>query len=197
MIAPSRQRLQVDERKQQLLDLAIELFGGKSYEEISIDEFAKRGGISKGLLYHYFPSKRALYVAAVGRAAEQLLEKTHVDGGAPPHSLETVKRGLDAYLAYVEEHAAAYAFLLRSGVGSDGDVARLVEATRSEFAARISAGLGLGEGDAEGRVLVRGWVGFVEATSLAWVEEPSIPRGRLLDLILGAFAAGVQLVKAQ
>src|SRR5690606_12645829 len=182
MSAPARQRLHVDERKSQLLDLAITLFGGRSYEDISIDEFARRGGISKGLLYHYFPSKRALYVAAVERAAEQLLEKTYVDGGPPPHSLETVKRGLDAYLAYVEEHAAAYAFLLRSGIGSDAEVAALVESTRLEFAKRIGAGLGLAEDDAEGRILVRGWVGFVESTSLAWAEEPSIPRGRLLDL---------------
>jgi AcrR family transcriptional regulator len=197
MIAPSRQRLQVDERRTQLLDLAISLFGGRSYEAISIDEFAKQGGISKGLLYHYFPSKRALYVAAVGRAAQQLLQKTRVDGGVPPHSLETVKKGLDAYLAYVEAHAAAYSFLLRSGIGSDAEVAKLIEATRTEFAKRIGAGLGLREGDVEGRVLVRGWVGFVEATSLAWVEEPSIPRERLLALILGAFAAGVQLVKSQ
>ncbi|NLY95005.1 MAG: TetR/AcrR family transcriptional regulator [Myxococcales bacterium] len=197
MIAPSRQRLQVDERRTQLLDLAIQLFGGRSYEDISIDEFAKKGGISKGLLYHYFPSKRALYVAAVGRAAEQLLEKTHVDGGgASASSLETVRRGLDAYLAYVEEHAAAYAFLLRSGIGSDAEVAGLVEATRDAFAKRIGAGLGLTEHDAEGRILVRGWVGFVEATSLAWAESPSgITRERLAELILGAFAAGVQLVK--
>ena len=195
MSAPSRQRLQVDERRNQLLDLAITLFGGKSYEDISIDEFAKQGGISKGLLYHYFPSKRALYVAAVERAAEQLLEKTHVEGRPPPHSLEAVARGLDAYLAYVEEHASAYSFLLKSGIGSDAEVAELVEATRRAFAARVGAGLGLKETDAEGRILVRGWVGFVEATSLAWAMEPSIPRERLRDLILGAFAAGVQLVK--
>lgn len=195
MIAPSRQRLQVDERKRQLLDLAIELFGGKSYEDISIDEFAKEGGISKGLLYHYFPSKRGLYVAAVGRAAEQLLAKTRIDGEGAPHSLASLEKGLSAYLTYVEEHAAAYAFLLRSGIGSDAEVAGLVESTRAEFAKRIMAGLGLAEDDAEGRILVRGWVGFVEATSLTWAEEPSIPKSRLLELILGAFAAGVELVK--
>ena len=74
--------------------------------------------------------------------------------------------------------------------------AALVEATRDAFAKRIGAGLGLTEHDAEGRILVRGWVGFVEATSLAWAESPSgITRERLAELILGAFAAGVQLVK--
>lgn len=198
MSAPARQRLHVDERKSQLLDLAIALFGDRSYEEISIDEFAKRGGISKGLLYHYFPSKRALYVAAVKHAAERLLEETKVEPTsdaetARPGPHDALRQGLAAYLRYVEEHAAAYAFLLRSGVGSDDEVAAIVEETRSRFASRVGEGIGLDEGDAEGRLLIRGWIGFVEATSLAWAEERSISRERLLEITAGAFLLGYQL----
>lgn len=198
MSAPARQRLHVDERKSQLLDLAIALFGDRSYEEISIDEFAKRGGISKGLLYHYFPSKRALYVAAVKHAAERLLEETKAEPTsdaetARPGPHDALRQGLAAYLRYVEEHAAAYAFLLRSGVGSDDEVAAIVEETRSRFASRVGEGIGLDKGDAEGRLLIRGWIGFVEATSLAWAEERSISRERLLEITAGAFLLGYQL----
>ena len=62
---PARTRLQVDIRRQQLLELGLELFAHQTYDGLSIDEIAKRAGVSKGLLYHYFPSKRAFYVAAV------------------------------------------------------------------------------------------------------------------------------------
>ena len=92
MNAPaSRQRRKVEERREQLLDLALELFIHRTYEELSIDDIAQAAGISKGLLYHYFPSKRAFYVAAVGKAADHLLEAT-----------EAVKRGdLDARVPVV------------------------------------------------------------------------------------------------
>lgn len=195
MSAPARQRLHVDERKSQLLDLAIDLFGDRSYEEISIDEFAKQGGISKGLLYHYFPSKRALYVAAVKHAADRLLQKTKVEQSSRPGRHDALRQGLAAYLRYVEEHAAAYAFLLRSGVGSDDEVAAIVEETRSRFAARVGEGIGLDEEDVEGRLLIRGWIGFVEATSLAWAEERSVSRERLLEMTAGAFLLGYQLTE--
>ena len=82
----ARHRLQVDERRKQLIDLALELFGNRPYDEISIDETAKEAGVPKGLLYHYFPSKRAFFVAAVEAAAERLA------ASAPPLTDAQVRR---------------------------------------------------------------------------------------------------------
>jgi AcrR family transcriptional regulator len=67
--ARERARLQVDERRTQLLELGLRLFTDRSYDELSIDDIARAAGISKGLLYHYFPSKRDYYVEVVRRAA--------------------------------------------------------------------------------------------------------------------------------
>src|SRR5689334_1058061 len=63
--APVRSRLAVDKRRAQLLKLGQELFSNFNYDELSIDEIARRAGISKGLLYHYFPSKRDYYVEVI------------------------------------------------------------------------------------------------------------------------------------
>ena len=60
-----RARLEVDERRAQLMKLGIELFAARAYDEVSIDELSRMAGISKGLLYHYFPTKRDFYVATV------------------------------------------------------------------------------------------------------------------------------------
>ena len=84
MGSPLRSRLAVDERRAQLLELGLRLFGTRPYDEVSIDDIAADAGVSKGLLYHYFGSKRAFYVATVQHAAAVLLEAlTSVDQDLP------------------------------------------------------------------------------------------------------------------
>src|SRR5580700_10583130 len=106
----------------------MELFSERTYDEVSIDELAAAAGISKGLLYHYFPTKRDFYVATVREAASRLLERTSKPVAGTP--LERLSAGLDEYLDYVEAHAKPYAALLRGGVGVDAEVARIVDDTR-------------------------------------------------------------------
>src|SRR5436190_1545038 len=79
-----RVRLDLDARREQLMRIGLELFSTNSYDAVSIDEIAARAGISKGLLYHYFPSKREFYVAGVRAAAAQLREVVEPDRGLPP-----------------------------------------------------------------------------------------------------------------
>ncbi len=64
-LEPTRARLDVEERRKQLVALGNELFSKRTYDEVSIDELARAAGISKGLLYHYFPTKRDFYIATV------------------------------------------------------------------------------------------------------------------------------------
>ena len=132
---PPRVRLDVDERRRQLVKLGIELFSERTYDEVSIDELAQEAGISKGLLYHYFPTKRHFYVETVREAARQLLERTATAEGMEP--LERLRAGLDAYVDYVSKHGKPYHALLRSGVGADAEVTKIVDETRDAFCARL------------------------------------------------------------
>src|SRR3954469_6544692 len=120
-----RTRLEVDERRAQLLAHGLAFFSAHAYDEVSIDDVAKEAGISKGLLYHYFPTKRAFYIATLRELSGQLLARTESDRALSP--LERARAGLDAYLVYVERHGAAYSALLRSGIGSDPEALRVVE----------------------------------------------------------------------
>ncbi|MCA1690460.1 MAG: TetR/AcrR family transcriptional regulator, partial [Actinobacteria bacterium] len=63
MARPAYTRLQIDERRRQLLDAGAALFAERAYEEISMREIAGAAGVSKALLYHYFPSKTDLFTA--------------------------------------------------------------------------------------------------------------------------------------
>jgi len=77
-------RLSVEERREQLLRLGQELFSQRAFAEISVDEIADAAKISKGLLYHYFPSKRDLYLACVERASTALVSASEPSADLPP-----------------------------------------------------------------------------------------------------------------
>ena len=64
------------ERRQEILDTAIELFYKKGFARTSIADIARQAGISQGLCYRYFPSKEAIADAAIDRYAQMLLDKT-------------------------------------------------------------------------------------------------------------------------
>jgi len=73
--SPTRayRRLGVEERRAQLLGAALTLFAHRAPDDVSIDEVAAAAGVSRPLVYRYFPGGRQqLYEAALGSAAEQL-----------------------------------------------------------------------------------------------------------------------------
>ncbi len=181
----SRTRLSVDERRTQLLDLGRRLFNARPYDAISIDEIAAAAGISKGLLYHYFPTKRDLYVAGLSEIAGELVTAvTSIPGDLSP--VERARAGLDAYLDHITRHKAAFVSLMRGGIGSDPEVADVIEGVRSRmfdtflkdqpFAPLVA-------GDPRFETAVRGWIGFVEFTTIDWAVNARLSRTELRDLL--------------
>lgn len=186
-----RARLEGDERRAQLLALGLESFSGRAYDEVSIDDIAQRAGTSKGLLYHYFPTKRDFYAATVREAARQLLEKTRPDERLGP--MEKLAAGLDAYIAFVEHHGRAYTALIRGGIGTDAEVASVLEGARREILDRIlrDSPAEIRE-DGRYRLALRGWIGFVEAAIIEWAEQPVMDRESLRGLLERIFTRTVE-----
>jgi AcrR family transcriptional regulator len=187
-----RSRLSTDERRGQLVALGIDIFSERPFDEVSIDDIAAAAGISKGLLYHYFPSKRDFYVAVIRSAADEMQALTEPDPALPPR--ERLAAALERYLAYVETHARGYATVLRAGIGSDPAVADIVEEVRGAMVARLLADLPAaagGDAPVALRVAVRGWVGFVEAASLDWLEHRGLARADLRDMLIAALDGAV------
>jgi AcrR family transcriptional regulator len=194
MATPRRSRLSTDARREQLVALGIDIFSERPFDEVSIDDIAAAAGISKGLLYHYFPSKRDFYVAVIRSAADKMQALTEPDPELAPR--ERLAAALERYLEYVETHARGYATVLRAGIGSDPAVAHIVEEVRGAMVERLLADLPVaagGDGDAPPalRVAVRGWVGFVEAASLDWLEHRELARADLRDMLVAALGGAV------
>ena len=180
-----RVRLDNDARRAQLLFLARKAFSDRSYDEVSIDDLAREAKISKGLLYHYFPTKRDLYVAGLREIADELVERcTAIPNDLPP--AERVRAGLDAYLDHITQHARAFVSLMRGGIGSDPEVVAVIENVRRRLADQFLEGspfAGMLAGDVRFGIAVRGWIGFVEAVSIDWCADPKLSRNDLRDLL--------------
>ncbi len=187
----ARTRLSVDERRDQLLELGLSLFIEHPYDSLSIDDIARHAGISKGLLYHYFPGKRAFYVATVERAAEQLLADTDVPVTPGDEEAATLRVAIDRYLGFVEDRSAAYTFLLRGAMATDPEVASIVEKTRRRFLERMLQSLQTSEDNARLRVTLRGVIGFVEAASVDWAERRDLSREELTELLVQVCVSSV------
>src|SRR3984957_13046693 len=121
-----RRRLSPDDRRAELLALGAEVFGQRPYDEVRIDEIAERAGVSRALMYHYFPDKRAFFAAVVRAEGERLFEATN----APPdpgHSLfDQLRTGVLAYLRYDEEHPHG-AWAAYMGMGRSDPILRGIE----------------------------------------------------------------------
>jgi AcrR family transcriptional regulator len=191
MSTPAYTRLVNDERRRLLLELGAELFTRHAYDEISMAQIAREAGISKALLYHYFPSKQDYFVATLASGAEELRALVEPDPGLPP--AEALMAAVDAYLSWIDENAAAYSKLLQSAA-TVPEVRELVEGVRTETVERILEGVGATEPAA--RTAVRGWLWFMDGACLDWIAHRDIERQQLLGLVLGTLfgalmAAGV------
>lgn len=178
--APTRHRLDTDARREQLLALGLAMFSQRSFEEVQIDDVARAAGISRGLLYHYFPNKRDFYLAVLRAAATKLLDATAATPDTPPYL--RLRAGLRAYLDFARSHARGQLALLRSGVGIDPEVAGIVQRVRKALAERVLEGIGLAHPTPAVTTLVWGWIGLVEATSLEWLDAPTLSPDALLEL---------------
>jgi AcrR family transcriptional regulator len=188
---PAYTRLGVDERRRRLLDLGADLFARYAYDELTMAAIAREAGISKALLYHYFPGKQAYFAATLEDKAAELAELTEPDPSLPP--IEQLTRALDAFLAWVEANRAAYGKLVRSAAAIP-EVREVVDRVRDATSARILDGLAGGRADIAPpamRTAVRAWLWFMDGAILDWVEHEDLTREQLQGLLLGTLRGAV------
>lgn len=191
MTAPAYRRLSVEERREQLLSTALTLFSGKSPEEVSLEDVAVAAGVSRPLVYRYFPGgKQQLYEAALRSAADALESCFDEPRGGP--LTERLRRVLGRYLRFIAEHDTGFSALLRGGsvVETTGTTA-IVDGVRRQAAEQILSHLRAPDPSPLLSTTVRTWISSVEAASLIWLDEgralpPEELRNWLVDQLVGA-----------
>ncbi|MFF5443487.1 TetR/AcrR family transcriptional regulator [Streptomyces sp. NPDC012888] len=190
-----RRRMGVEERRQQLIGVALELFSKRSPDEVSIDEIAAAAGISRPLVYHYFPGKLSLYEAALRRAADELAG-LFVEPHEGPLGARLL-RVMGRFFEFVDGHGPGFAALMRGGpaVGSSRTNAMIQEVRQAAYE-QILTHLGVQEPPARLELVVRSWVSLAESTALIWLEGRRIPRAELELQLVHDFAALVAVSAA-
>jgi AcrR family transcriptional regulator len=184
-----RRRLSPEDRRAELLALGAEVFGQRPYDEVRIDEIAERAGVSRALMYHYFPDKRAFFAAVVKGQADQLFETTNAP--LPGQSLfEEVRDGVLAYMQYHQEHPeaawAAYVGLGRSDpvlLGIDDEAKdRQMEHIMSRIIEVEGPGTVL-EPDVERdlRIVIHGWLALTFEICRQRIMHPETDSGHLSE----------------
>ena len=102
----------VEERRQQLIAVPLELFSQRSPDDVSIDEIASAAGISRPLVYHYFPGKLSLYEATLRRAAQDLAGRFEEPRTGPLGV--RLRRVMHRFFDFVDEHGPGFSALMRA-----------------------------------------------------------------------------------
>ncbi|RYZ16807.1 MAG: TetR/AcrR family transcriptional regulator [Myxococcaceae bacterium] len=193
--AGSRVRMSPDDRREQLLDIGVELLATRPLEELSIELLAEKAGISRGLLYHYFANKQEFHVAVVRRSADGLIAITAPRDIEDP--IEQLRVSTAAYVDYVSENYAGYVSLIRAAQGGNDELREIYEMARDALTSRVFEAVSyetlaeLGVVDSPlNRLLVRGWAAATEEIVVSWVRDPAgVSREELLTSLASALPA--------
>jgi AcrR family transcriptional regulator len=197
----AKRRLSTDARREQLLASGAWLLAERPYDEVSIEEIARAAGVSKGLLYHYFPTKKDFLIAALERGQDELAELTAPDPNLPP--AEQLGASLERFLDFVEQHEAAYAAIFRSRGGGDPDIQAALEAGRQQRMDAVIDSLATWEAAPASvertpalETAVQGWFFFIEGAVLRWLEQRDMERRELRELLGLALIGSLQAAEA-
>jgi AcrR family transcriptional regulator len=179
-------RLEPQQRREQLLDVGAAMFAEKGYEDVLIEDIAARAGVSRALLYHYFPSKRDLYVTIFKRASNRLLAHANLDPQLP--LADQLATGLEAHIQYFADHPCEAIAISRGALSDEPAIQAIVTDELNAIAQRVIDKL-VTEGRSRDatEIAVEGWLAFVRAACVKWVQSQKITRADLTEMCLHAF----------
>ncbi|QIM22586.1 TetR/AcrR family transcriptional regulator [Phycicoccus sp. HDW14] len=166
----ARVRMTPDERRRQLVGIGLRKFVERPVQDLSLDEVAEAAGVSRGLLFHYFPTKTEYHRAVVAAAGRRVRRNVTPDDGVTGEA--AVRQVVERFLAQVERRREWYVALVRgrtelSRAASDDPMGRVTWFV-AELACRE---LSLGE---EALPAAHGWVAYLEDRALQWAAlEPA------------------------
>ena len=172
-----------------MLALGAKVFGERPYDEVRIDEIAERAGVSRALMYHYFPDKRAFFAAVVKAEGDRLFEATNT----PPSWRARRCSSSCARVCWrictttsLHPHGAWAAYV---GQGTSDPVLRGIEDTDNErqinrLMDRMNETLGGGldsKVERDVRITMYGWLAMTMEMCRQRIMDPSIDAGQIAD----------------
>lgn len=183
-----RRRLSADERRRQLVAIGLAKIVETPIQDLSMDDIATDAGISRGLLFHYFPTKTDFYLACIAAAGRRMLRTTAPDEGATgEEQVETVTRLM---IEQIERRRGFYLALVHGHGVADPRVSEVMDSVRDGSTERVMAALEVPEAR---RDVVRAWWAYTEDRALTWSAVPTgerpVPLSQLVAECVAALHA--------
>jgi AcrR family transcriptional regulator len=188
--APVRRRLSADDRRRQLLGIGLTKIMEKPIQDLAMDEIAAEAGISRGLLFHYFPTKTDFYLECVAAAGRRILRNTSPDVDAPGD--EQVRQMVRAMVEQIDRRRSFYLTLVHGSGVADPRLSEVHESVRSVSTERVLAAL---DADPQPHV-VHAWWAYVEDLALGWSAVPAAKRDKTLDEVVEHSVQGLRVLTA-
>jgi AcrR family transcriptional regulator len=174
-------RLPAAERREQILDVAVQVFAKNGFHSTSMNDVAEAAGVTKPVLYQHFDSKQDLYLALLDEVGARMITAiTKATAGATSGRSQT-ELGFRAYFQWVADDHDAFLLLFGFRSNRDEESTQAIRRITSEAASAIAPLIAADIDPDHRRTLAHGLVGLAEGVSRRLVE-----RGETFDpMVLG------------
>ncbi|HEX3591054.1 MAG TPA: TetR/AcrR family transcriptional regulator [Pseudonocardiaceae bacterium] len=197
--APRWRRLEPDERRAEILACARRLFGERHYDAVSTTELARESGVARGLINHYFGTKRELYLEVIRDL--MFIPEYAVEKLSHGTLEERVAASMDRFLTVIERNSAMWlATVGTGGYGRDPDIERIMQEADEIAADRMLETVGLADitvGREELRAMIRSFAGMAKAATREWLVSKTLTREQVHTLLSGTFVAIITRVHGE
>ena len=177
----ARRRLEPDARRREILGCAVRLFGERPYADVSTTDIAREAGVARGLINHYFGTKKELYLEVVRTLV--IIPDVALDQLPGGSRQQRVEAAVTWFLDVVERYGRAWlAAVNAEALGRDPDVVRILEEADDRTAEVVLAVLGITPTDAS-RAMVRAHAGMSKAAAQEWLVRRAMTREQVHRLL--------------
>lgn len=196
----TKRRLRAPDRRERILDAALDTFARSGYDGASMATIAEASGVSRPVVYDHFRSRRDLFLAVLQRERGELIEVVSaVSAGEAPVEAR-IRTVIDAFFQYVETHPATWRTLFQD-VPGDTDVLAAQRRVQGEANQLMATRLLVPGGPLAGietaqaarlDLLAELWGSALNGLARWWYEHPGVARGELVDAAMSGLWGGLR-----
>ncbi|MGD9998540.1 MAG: TetR/AcrR family transcriptional regulator [Ilumatobacteraceae bacterium] len=164
-------RLPAGERRDQILEVAVQVFARRGYHGTSMNDVADAAGVTKPVLYQHFESKQALYLALIDDVGDRMSTAIAKATAGAVNGKTQTELGFQAYFRWVAEDHDAFLLLFATQANRDAAATRAIRKITDDAAAAIAPLIAVDIDREQQRTLAHGLVGLAEGVSRRLVER--------------------------
>jgi len=191
---PRGGRLPRRQRREQLLESALDVFVAQGYHAAAMDDIAERAGVSKPVLYQHFPGKLELYLALLDQSCDQIITGAARALESTEDNKQRVTATMHAFYDYVADDEGAFRLVFESDLTNEPAVRARVDRVTSECAKLIAHVISDDTGlpEEQSQLLAVSLVGMGQVSARFWLAEGgSIDQAAAASLVAGLAWRGI------